>query len=179
MPVRKLQDFQVLTFDVAGAWMDFEGGMLACLRSAVPDSHVTDDGFLAAHRHAVAPGLGRPDSDERARGLRDSVAQWQAISASNGRMRGSPAVGFQASVPSRQSTSSCGASQLWCWSGNARCPTRRPSATATRTRSRAALAQVARADCDRGPHRPYYELLARSVPELRQEWLDEKDHASA
>ncbi|WP_027477489.1 ABC transporter ATP-binding protein [Curvibacter gracilis] len=37
------------------------------------------------------------------------------------------------------------------------------------------LAQVARADFDRGPHHPYYELLARSVPELRQGWLDEQD----
>ncbi|WP_454831812.1 ABC transporter ATP-binding protein [Pseudoxanthomonas wuyuanensis] len=35
------------------------------------------------------------------------------------------------------------------------------------------LAQVARADYDRSPHHPYYELLARSVPELRQGWLDE------
>jgi len=37
------------------------------------------------------------------------------------------------------------------------------------------LAQVARADYDRGPHHPYYELLARSVPELRQGWLDDMD----
>jgi peptide/nickel transport system ATP-binding protein len=35
------------------------------------------------------------------------------------------------------------------------------------------LAQVARAAYDRGPHHPYYELLARSVPELRRGWLDE------
>lgn len=41
------------------------------------------------------------------------------------------------------------------------------------------LAQVARADYDRGPHHPYYELLARSVPELRRGWLDELDHAPA
>ena len=34
------------------------------------------------------------------------------------------------------------------------------------------LAQVARADFERGPHHPYYELLARSVPELRRGWLD-------
>ncbi|MEH3087098.1 MAG: ABC transporter ATP-binding protein [Xylophilus ampelinus] len=39
------------------------------------------------------------------------------------------------------------------------------------------LAQVARADFDRGPHHPYYELLARSVPELRRGWLDEMDSA--
>jgi peptide/nickel transport system ATP-binding protein len=37
------------------------------------------------------------------------------------------------------------------------------------------LAQVARADYDRGPHHPYYQLLERSVPELRQGWLDEMD----
>ncbi len=41
------------------------------------------------------------------------------------------------------------------------------------------LAQVARADYDRGPHHPYYELLARSVPELRQGWLEERDSAAA
>lgn len=40
------------------------------------------------------------------------------------------------------------------------------------------LAQVARADFDRGPHHPYYELLAASVPELRQGWLDERDAPS-
>ncbi|WP_418130715.1 ABC transporter ATP-binding protein [Variovorax sp. 278MFTsu5.1] len=41
------------------------------------------------------------------------------------------------------------------------------------------LAQVARADYDRGPHHPYYELLVRSVPELRQGWLDDMDRAAA
>jgi len=40
------------------------------------------------------------------------------------------------------------------------------------------LAQVARADYERGPHHPYYELLARSVPELRQGWLDEQAAAA-
>jgi len=37
------------------------------------------------------------------------------------------------------------------------------------------LTQVARADYDRGPHHPYYEQLARAVPELRRGWLDELD----
>jgi peptide/nickel transport system ATP-binding protein len=37
------------------------------------------------------------------------------------------------------------------------------------------LAQVARADYDRGRHHPYYEQLARAVPELRRGWLDELD----
>ncbi|WP_077034623.1 ABC transporter ATP-binding protein [Pelomonas sp. KK5] len=41
------------------------------------------------------------------------------------------------------------------------------------------LAQVARADYERGPHHPYYELLARSVPELRQGWLDDQTTATA
>lgn len=40
------------------------------------------------------------------------------------------------------------------------------------------LTQVARADYDCGPHHPYYEQLAASVPELRQGWLDEKDRAA-
>lgn len=40
------------------------------------------------------------------------------------------------------------------------------------------LTQVARADYERGPHHPYYELLARSVPELRQGWLDEQAAAA-
>lgn len=41
------------------------------------------------------------------------------------------------------------------------------------------LAQVARCDYERGPHHPYYELLARSVPELRQGWLDDMDRIAA
>ena len=35
------------------------------------------------------------------------------------------------------------------------------------------LTQIASADYARGPHHPYYEQLARSVPELRPGWLDE------
>jgi putative hydrolase of the HAD superfamily len=93
-----LKDFKVLTFDVVGTLIDFEGGMLAYLRSAAPDARVTDDDFLAAYRraradgtsgwypddlercwHAIAPALGLPDNDAIARGLRDSVAQWPAF----------------------------------------------------------------------------------------------------
>jgi FMN phosphatase YigB (HAD superfamily) len=77
-----LQDFKVLTFDVVGTLIDFEGGMLAYLRSAAPEARVTDEDFLAAYRyaradgmagwypddlercwHAIAPKLGLPDSD--------------------------------------------------------------------------------------------------------------------
>lgn len=35
------------------------------------------------------------------------------------------------------------------------------------------LAQIACEDYARGPHHPYYEQLARSVPELRTGWLDD------
>ena len=41
------------------------------------------------------------------------------------------------------------------------------------------LAQVARADFERGPHHPYYEVLARSVPELRRGWLDDVPASAA
>jgi len=93
-----LRKFKVLTFDVVGTLIDFEGGMLAYLRQAVPDSTVTDDAFLAAYRtarksgdtgwypddlercwHVIAPSLGLPDSDALARGLRYSVAHWPAF----------------------------------------------------------------------------------------------------
>jgi len=37
-----LKKFKVLTFDVVGTLIDFEGGMLAYLRKAVPDSKITD-----------------------------------------------------------------------------------------------------------------------------------------
>jgi putative hydrolase of the HAD superfamily len=93
-----LKNFKVLTFDVVGTLIDFEGGMLAYLRKAVPDSKVTDEDFLAAYRaaradgntgwypddlercwHVVAPRLNLPDSDALAKGLRDSVADWPAF----------------------------------------------------------------------------------------------------
>jgi putative hydrolase of the HAD superfamily len=62
-----LQDFKVLTFDVVGTLIDFEGGMLAYLRSAVPDARVSDDAFLAAYRKARADGKAGwyPDDLER------------------------------------------------------------------------------------------------------------------
>lgn len=96
-----LRDFKVLTFDVVGTLIDFEGGMLAYLHKvleAAPGATVTDDAFLAAYRaarkrgqtewypddlvpcwHIVAQELGLPDSDALARGFRDSVAEWPAF----------------------------------------------------------------------------------------------------
>jgi len=93
-----LKDFKVLTFDVVGTLIDFEGGMLDYLRRAVPDSEVSDNEFLACYRtaraaertdwypndlercwHVMAPQLGLPDSGALAKGLRDSVANWKAF----------------------------------------------------------------------------------------------------
>ena len=93
-----LQQFKVLTFDVVGTLIDFEGGMLAYLRTLVPASRVGDDDFLVAYRdarksadstwypddlervwHAIAPALGLPDSPQTARGFRDSVSGWPAF----------------------------------------------------------------------------------------------------
>jgi putative hydrolase of the HAD superfamily len=61
-----LQQFKVLTFDVVGTLIDFERGMLDYLRSAVPQSDVSDDAFLAAYRQArKRPGtLAYPDDLE-------------------------------------------------------------------------------------------------------------------
>jgi putative hydrolase of the HAD superfamily len=88
-----LQQFKVLTFDVVGTLIDFEGGMLAYLRTLVPEARVGDDDFLAAYReraqsadaawypddlervwHAIAPALGLPDSPQTRRRFRDSVS---------------------------------------------------------------------------------------------------------
>jgi putative hydrolase of the HAD superfamily len=93
-----LKDFKVLTFDVVGTLIDFEGGMLDYFRRAVPDSAISDEDFLAAYRrtraadktmwypddlercwHLMAQSLSLPDSDELARGLRDSVVNWKAF----------------------------------------------------------------------------------------------------
>lgn len=93
-----LHKFKVLTFDVVGTLIDFEGGMLAYLRTLVPASRVSDDAFLVSYRearksadsgwypddlervwHAISPGLGLPNSPQVARGFRDSVAQWPAF----------------------------------------------------------------------------------------------------
>ncbi|HKX42601.1 MAG TPA: HAD-IA family hydrolase [Burkholderiaceae bacterium] len=93
-----LTTFKVLTFDVVGTLIDFEGGMLAYLRTVAPDSRLSDDDFLVAYRnsrksdqsgwypddlervwHEIAPPLGLPDSPAIAQGLRDSVAHWPAF----------------------------------------------------------------------------------------------------
>ena len=47
-----LPDFNDFTVDAV-----FEGGMLACLRSAMPEAGGTDEDFLAAYRHSHADAV--------------------------------------------------------------------------------------------------------------------------
>lgn len=50
-------DFKDFTIDVVGTLIDFEGDMLACLRSAVAKAGETDEYFLAAYRHSRADAV--------------------------------------------------------------------------------------------------------------------------
>jgi putative hydrolase of the HAD superfamily len=91
--------FEVMTFDVVGTLIDFEGGMLAYLRQsdAVP-ADVSDEAILDAYRASRTAGktLKYPDDLERcyfdlvrdvrlkdsaalARGFRDSAEFWPAF----------------------------------------------------------------------------------------------------
>ncbi|WP_322005901.1 HAD family hydrolase [Paraburkholderia tropica] len=93
-----LKRFKVLTFDVVGTLIDFERGMLNYLHQVAGDAKVSDEDFLAAYRQArkragtiwypddlelcwklIAPRLGLPESDEVAKGFRDSVSEWPAF----------------------------------------------------------------------------------------------------
>jgi putative hydrolase of the HAD superfamily len=91
--------FKVMTFDVVGTLIDFEGGMLTYLRkSGAAPSDVSDDAILDAYRASRTAGktLGYPDDLERAyfdlvrdarlkddaklaRGFRDSAEFWPAF----------------------------------------------------------------------------------------------------
>lgn len=91
--------FKVMTFDVVGTLIDFEGGMLAYLRkSGAAPSDVSDDTILDAYRASRTAGktLRYPDDLERAyfdlvrdvrmkdsaalaRGFRDSAEHWPAF----------------------------------------------------------------------------------------------------
>src|SRR5262249_27690878 len=94
-----LQKFKVLTFDVVGTLIDFEGGMIAYIRGAVPEAAgVTDDAILDAYRHvrALPSAGGYPDDLARiygdmarelklpaqggvAEGFPESVERWPAF----------------------------------------------------------------------------------------------------
>ena len=91
--------FKVMTFDVVGTLIDFEGGILAYLRtSGAAPSSLSDDAILDAYRASRTAGKTwrYPDDLERAyfdlvrdvqlkdspalaRGLRDSVEHWPAF----------------------------------------------------------------------------------------------------
>lgn len=91
--------FKVMTFDVVGTLIDFEGGMLAYLRkSGAAPSDISDDAILDAYRASRTAGktLRYPDDLERAyfdlvrdvrmkdsaalaRGFRDSAEHWPAF----------------------------------------------------------------------------------------------------
>ncbi len=91
--------FRVMTFDVVGTLIDFEGGMLTYLRqSGAAPSDVSDDAILDAYRASRMAGktLKYPDDLERAyfdlvrdvrlkdsaslaRGFRDSAEFWPAF----------------------------------------------------------------------------------------------------
>ena len=91
--------FKIMTFDVVGTLIDFEGGMLTYLRkSGAAPSDVSDDAILDAYRASRTAGktLRYPDDLERAyfdlvrnarlkddaklaRGLRDSAEFWPAF----------------------------------------------------------------------------------------------------
>jgi len=95
-----LTDFKVLTFDVVGTLIDFEGGIIAYVRS-LPTTHgVPPDSetVLESYRRSrsapgagwypddlirvygdMAPDLGLPETEEAGRGLRDSIGRWPAF----------------------------------------------------------------------------------------------------
>lgn len=93
-----LKRFKVLTFDVVGTLIDFEGGMLNYLRRRATASAVQEEAFLEAYRKArasetsgwypddlvrvwveMARELGLPEDQELAEGFRDSVREWKAF----------------------------------------------------------------------------------------------------
>jgi putative hydrolase of the HAD superfamily len=99
--------FKVMTFDVVGTLIDFEGGMLAYLRkSGAAPSELSDDAILDAYRASRTAGktLRYPDDLERgyfdlvrnaklkddaklARGFRDSAEFWPAFPDSVGALK--------------------------------------------------------------------------------------------
>jgi putative hydrolase of the HAD superfamily len=91
--------FRVMTFDVVGTLIDFEGGMLTYLRqSGAAPSQVSDEAILNAYRASRTAGktlrypddlerayfdlvrdLGLTDDKKLARGFRDSAEFWPAF----------------------------------------------------------------------------------------------------
>jgi putative hydrolase of the HAD superfamily len=92
-----LRDFKVLTFDVVGTLIDFEGGIVSYIQGLTPAGGRAPEGeaVLEAYRRSrSAPGaglypedlvrvygdmaseLGLPSTTAAAEGLRDSIADW-------------------------------------------------------------------------------------------------------
>ena len=96
--------FRILTFDVVGTLIDFEQGVIACLRrqlgstgAGVSDQQLLEafaraeeaqqrltpdmpfSEMLAPVYHQMAADLGLPDDDETAGSLRDSIPDWPAF----------------------------------------------------------------------------------------------------
>lgn len=103
-----LQDFKVLTFDVVGTLIDFEGGIIGYVRAVSGRDPVglPDDRILEAYRRArSAPGAGRypddlvrvygemaaaldlPQRPGAAEGLRESIRDWPAFPDSAAALR--------------------------------------------------------------------------------------------
>ena len=95
-----LRQFKVLTFDVVGTLIDFEGGMIAYIRktSGLAPERLADDCILESYRRvragsdrmrypdtlvpvyrAMADELGLPTTAGLAEGFRDSIEGWPAF----------------------------------------------------------------------------------------------------
>jgi putative hydrolase of the HAD superfamily len=99
MGTQEPQEPKVLTFDVVGTLIDFEGGVLGYLRQNVPETRsIDDDSILKAYRESrprktstrypdnlvqgyddIAVRLGLPRTKGLAEGLRDSIRTWNGF----------------------------------------------------------------------------------------------------
>jgi len=97
---KSFKTFKYMTFDVVGTLIDFEGGLIGCLRAIGADHGVDVDGeqALSFYREAryspdalrfpddlarvykvIAPKLGLPEDPVLGERLRDSVKDWTAF----------------------------------------------------------------------------------------------------
>lgn len=94
----QLSRFKVLTVDVVGTLIDFEGGMIAYLRQLPEAAELSDDAILDSYRRhrgdnpaawfpddlvrvyaRMAPDLGLRNTPAAAEGFRDSIRDWPAF----------------------------------------------------------------------------------------------------
>jgi putative hydrolase of the HAD superfamily len=93
-----LRSFKVLTFDVVGTLIDFEQGMIDYLHKVAPSSSLKEEDFLIAYRNArarkqsgwypddlvrvwkeIAIEYDLPNTEEIARGFKNSIKYWPAF----------------------------------------------------------------------------------------------------